>query len=596
MKRFLLIYISLFLFNILSAQEVNFTALAPKIVAVDEVFRLSFTVNAIGEQFIAPSFRDFDSQGPSTSSNYSTQIINGKTKQSVSYSYNYTLRAKRLGKITIGPASITVEGKEYKTSLLTVDVVKSQTPEKKQSDQPARQTDQINDGDLYTRIEVSKRNLYKGEHFLVTIKIYTRLDLARFNDIKLPSYNGFWSQEISTPQQINLQRENVKGKIYNVGVIKKTLLFPQRTGDIVIDPFEIECVIRKQSRSRSVFNDFFGGFESVNKRITSPPVTIKIKELPDGAPANFKAAVGQFSLNSEIDKNEVKANEAITLRITISGNGNLKLIDPLDLKFPPDFEVYDPKVSNNFKSSEAGLRGNISFEYLMIPRHPGDYKIPSVEFNYFDPKSNSYKKANSKVFDIKVLQGEPGAGDVVVSSISKEDVKFLGSDIRYIRTDEIKLKKKGSVLFGNIKFYLAYIIPLTFFLFILIIRRDYIKKRADTRLLLYRRANKVSRKRLKQASLFLKENKREEFCNEVLKAFWGYLSDKLGIPKVDLSKDSVTDELNKFNVDETTISSFMEVIDNCEFDRYSPAGETTKSEAIYNKAANIISKLEQQLK
>lgn len=596
MKRFLLIYISLFLFNILSAQEVNFTALAPKIVAVDEVFRLSFTVNAIGEQFIAPSFRDFDSQGPSTSSNYSTQIINGKTKQSVSYSYNYTLRAKRLGKITIGPASITVEGKEYKTSLLTVDVVKSQTPEKKQSDQPARQTDQINDGDLYARIEVSKRNLYKGEHFLVTIKIYTRLDLARFNDIKLPSYNGFWSQEISTPQQINLQRENVKGKIYNVGVIKKTLLFPQRTGDIVIDPFEIECVIRKQSRSRSVFNDFFGGFESVNKRITSPPVTIKIKELPDGAPANFKAAVGQFSLNSEIDKNEVKANEAITLRITISGNGNLKLIDPLDLKFPPDFEVYDPKVSNNFKSSEAGLRGNISFEYLMIPRHPGDYKIPSVEFNYFDPKSNSYKKANSKVFDIKVLQGEPGAGDVVVSSISKEDVKFLGSDIRYIRTDEIKLKKKGSVLFGNIKFYLAYIIPLTFFLFILIIRRDYIKKRADTRLLLYRRANKVSRKRLKQASLFLKENKREEFCNEVLKAFWGYLSDKLGIPKVDLSKDSVTDELNKFNVDETTISSFMEVIDNCEFDRYSPAGETTKSEAIYNKAANIISKLEQQLK
>jgi len=532
MKRVLLILISLLLIKSLTAQEVRFTAVAPKVVAVGEVFRLSFTVNAVGEQFIAPTFRDFDSQGPSTSSNYSTQIINGKTSQSVSFSYNYTLRAKREGKTTIGPAKITVEGKVYQTNMLTLDVVKGQAPAQQQAAQPSGQTSGqtgvITDQELFARIVVSKTSVFKGEHLLATIKIYTKLDLGGFRDFKLPSYNGFWSQEITTPQQINLRRENVKGQIYNVGVIKKTLLFPQRSGEIIIDPFEIECVVRKKPRTRSVFNDFFGGYETINKSITSPPVKINIKELPDGGPAGFKGAVGQFSLNSSIDKTEAKANEAITLRITISGNGNLKLIDPLDLKFPPDFEVYDPKVSNNFQSSETGLKGNISFEYLMIPRHSGDYKIPSGEFNYFDPKSGSYKKANSRAFNIKVLRGDPGAGDVVVSSISKEDVKFLGSDIRYIRTDDINLKKKGSVLFGNIKFYLAYIIPLLFFLFILILRKDYIKKRADTRLLLNRRANKVSRKRLKQASLFLKENKREEFCNEVLKAFWGYLSDKTG--------------------------------------------------------------------
>ena len=578
------------------AQDIKFTATAPKVVEAGEIFRLSFTVNARGESFIGPLLNNFEYSGPSTSSNFSTQIINGKTKQTASYSYNYTLRAKKEGKFTIGPSKITVDGKQYQTKPVTIDVVKGRAQTTNPNQQADIDNNQISDKDLYTKILISNTNVFKGQHILATIKIYTRLNLGGLGDHTFPSYNGFWSQELPVAQQVTLQRENINGEIFNVGVIKKTLLFPQRTGEIIIDPFEITCAIRKQSKSRSIFDDFFGSVQTTNKRIASPLVKINVKDLPDGQPASYEGAVGQFSLKSSIDRNEVKANEAITLKVILSGNGNLKLIDPLEFEFPPDFEIFEPKVQDNYQATETGLRGIKTFEYLVIPRHAGEFNIPPVEFSYFDPVSNSYKSRKTASYELKVLKGDTGAGDVIISGFSKEDIKYIGSDIRYIRTGEIKLKKQGNIIFGSFKFYLAYIIPLIITLIVLFYRKRVMSKRSDTQLQKNRLASKVSRKRLKKASAFLKDEKREEFCNEILKALWGYLGDKLGIPTSDISRDIVKDELNRREVDEEAINSFTEVIDSCEYDRYAPAGESVHSEIIYKKAAETISRLEQQIK
>ncbi|MFC2097138.1 BatD family protein [Bacteroidota bacterium] len=597
MKSLNTILLFIFLIQGIFAQDVQFNCTSPNVVGLTEVFRLTYTVNTQEENFTPPQIKDFDYNGPSKSSSYNTQIINGKTEQTVLFSYIFTLRAKKVGKFTIGPATITVKGKKYKTKPVTIEVVKGQAPAAEATPQNQNNSNEISSKDLFTRINVSKQNVYKGEYLLAVLKVYTALNLAGFNDSKFPSYDGFWSQEIPTPTQITLQRENINGIIYNVGVIRKTLLFPQRNGEIVIEPFELECLIRKQNTSRSIFDNFFGSSESIKKRIISPGVTIIVTDFPiEGRPGSFKNAVGQFTVMSSLDKQEVKANEAITLTITVSGTGNLKLIDPFNIEFPPDFEVYDPKVTNNNRNTEAGQQGNISFEYLIIPRHAGDYKIPASEFSYFNPLSDSYNRTSSRAFDIKVLKGDPGTGDVVISGFSKEDVKYLGSDIRYIRTDDFKLKKKGNSLFGSISFYLAYIVPLLVFILVLIFRRAYIKKRSDTILLRNKQANKISKKRLKKASVYLKENKREEFCSEVLRALWGYLSDKLSIATSELSKDFVEAELHKLEVDEQTTISFMEVINNCEYDKYSPEGQSTTSEEIYKNAIYIISELEKQLK
>ena len=592
-----------FLLPVLSFAQVTFKATAPRVVAVGEQFRLSYSVNAKGSNFSQPDFGKFSVlSGPNVSSSSSVQIINGNMTQSVSYTYNYIMMATAEGKFTIPPASVVVKGKTYQSNALTIEVVKGSATASTQSNSGGRaaiKTDKSNAGkDVFVAVNVNKKSLYQGESLVADIKVYTRKDLAGFDDIKFPPFTGFWSQDIEAPTQIQLHRENVNGVIYNVGLFKKVLLFPQRSGSITIDPFKITLITQERVRSNNPFDDFFGGsYRRVPVKTASKPVVIKVKPLPDNKPKDFNGAVGRFKMTASIDKNKVKANEAINLKIRITGTGNLKLIKPLNVDFPPDIDVYDPKTSLNTKVTTGGISGSITFTYLFIPRYAGTYRIAPITFSYFDTSTKTYKTITTREFEITV---EKGSGDEemtsgVVQGLSKEEVKFIGKDIRFLKTN-FKLKKIQQPLYNSKLFYLTYILSFILFVLVLIIRRSQIKKNANQAKVKNRKANKVSRKRLKKAAGFMKQNSDEKFYDEVLKAIWGYLSDKLLIPVAELSKDNVSEILEKHNVDKQLITELMQLLDACEFARFAPASVSGGMDEIYKKAGKLISALDQKIK
>jgi len=603
MRRIIFILLSILLTNLNNfSQEAEFTASAPKVISVGEQFRLTFSLNKKASGFRAPDLRNFNILGgPSTSSSSNIQIINGKMIQSFSYTYTYILQATKKGKFTIDPAQVIVNRKQYKSNSLTIEVIEGTSPDASKQSVPSSRENQavpdISNKDLFVRVLTNKRNVYQDEHIVATIKIYSKLNIAGFENVKFPPFNGFWTQEIETPNQISLQRENVNGVIYNSGIIKKTLLFPQRSGEIVIDPFELECVVRQRmTNSRSIFDDFFGTFNNVKKYVKSEPVKIIVKPLPSAKPSSFNGAVGSYSMKASVDKQIAKTNDAITLKVNISGNGNIKLIDPLKIDFPPDFETYDPKISHNVKNSENGSVGNKTFEYLMIPRHSGNYRIPPIEFSYFDTKLKKYKTLTSGEFKISVEKGKEIETGNVVSGFSKEDVKFIGSDIQFIKINDFKLKRKNEILFGSLRFYLSYLIVFFIFLIIFIIRRKQIKQNENIQLVKNRKANKFAKKRLKLALQYLKENNRDQFYEEVLKAMWGYLSDKLNIPVSDLSKDTAFKSLENFEIEKALTEKFLGLIDICEYARFAPSERPSQMDSIYSEAIRIISKLRQKLK
>lgn len=587
MKRF--IYILFILILVLQAvgQDVSFTASAPKVVTVGEQFQLKFVVNAKGTGLKLPDLSNFKIiAGPNTSSGSSIQIINGQMSQSVTYTYTCMMQAAKEGGFTIGEATVTVKGKQYKSNVLSIEVVKS------------KQSGDVNNKDLFVKVLVDKNSVYQGEHIIATIKVYSSLDLVGINNMKFPDYNGFYAQEIETPSQISLHRENVGGQIYNVGLMKKSILFPQRAGEIVIDPFELECIVRQrvQRRSRSIFDDFFGSYQRVNKKVKSAPVKINVKALPANKPESFSSAVGNFKMSAVIDKTDVKTNDAVTLKVKISGNGNVKLVDPPKVDFPPDFETYEPKVATNVKNSISGSAGSKVFEYLLIPRHAGKFRISPLVFSYFDTRLKKYKTISSGEFLINVTKGDESETTNIISGFGKEDVKFIGSDIHYIKKNDFTLARIGTTLFGSLNFYLAYSAGLFIFLVIFVLRRNQIKRNSNVMLVKNRKANKISRKRLKIAYTHLKQNNKEGFYDELLKALWLYLSDKLGISVADLSRDKVMEMLEKYNVDKELIDRFTEITDTCHFARYAPAEGAHQLETAYSDAGNIIGRFERCLR
>lgn len=606
--RYLLILITTVLFSAgVSAQTAKLVASSKNVVAVGEQFRLTYTLNAKGSGLKPPSLSDFDIlAGPHTSQSSSIQFINGQMSQSVTNTYTYILRGKSEGKFTVGPAEITVDGAVIESNSLTIEVVKGASATTQNNgntnsgDNGATQTniEDISGEDLFVRVNVSDKKVYQGEHIYVEIKVYTKLNLAGFEDMKFPAFNGFWSQEIETPSQVNLVRENVNGQIYEVGTLKKLLLFPQRSGELEIEPFELDCVVRQQVRrkSRSIFDNFFGGWQNVQKKVISPKITIQVKDLPGKKPEGFNGAVGDFQLESSIDNREVNTNDAITYKIKISGNGNLKLIDAPKIEFPADFEVYDPKESNNISVSAAGARGSKTIEYLLIPRYAGEFVIPALPLSYFDPKTKSYKTLTTEEYKIKVNKGDGEENTTVVSNLSKEDIRFIGSDIRFLKTEPATFVLKGNHFFGSWPFILLYVASLALFGVVVVLRREAIKRNSNAALVRNRKASKVSKKRLKQAGVYLKEGNKEKFYDEIQKALWGYLSDKLIIPIADLSKDSAREALTRQGAEEELISKFITTMDSCEFARYAPEGLTSGMDSLYADAAQLIDKFEQKLK
>ena len=579
------------------SQQISFTMEAPKVVELGEQFRLAFTVNAKGQNLKLPELSDFlILMGPSTTQSSSFQIINGTSSQSVSFSYLFILKAKKDGKFTINPASININGTTVTSNALTIEVVKgSAKPSGGGTEQPTTTPGSVPKSDLFVKLVVDRKNLYKGDHAMATIKIYSKVNLNGFEDITLPSFEGFWSQDVALPQQISLQRESFNGEIYNVGTLKKTLLFPQQTGTITIDKVKIDCIVQQRvKQAKSFFDDFFDNFANVKVTVTSDPVIVTVNPLPAG-PSDFSGAVGRFDLRSSITSTNVKENDAITLRIDVNGNGNIKLINAPKLKLPADFEVYDPKTQSNYAATAEGLNGNISFEYLFLPRFAGDYTIPPVNFVYFDPVAGRYSTKSSQEFKIHVAKGDGTPTKGVMSSVAKEDVKFLGKDIRFIKQGNVELKPKGEIFFGSIGFYMIYLAGILGLLILYLLYQKQIRENANVARVKNKKASKVALRRLKEANLHLRNGATEKFYEAVTRAFWGYLSDKMTIPFAELNKDRASAGLASHKASETVINRFIQIIDTCEYARFAPGEANNRMVEIYEEACDVMGQMEKEI-
>ena len=620
MKVFFKIFILVLIFFSKSvlADEVKFTASTRMIVEVGKQFQLTYTLNAQGTNFRGPALNDFlVLSGPNTSSSSSIQVINGKMTQSVTNTFTYYLKAIKEGTFTISPASVKAGNKYYRSNTLTIKVVKSETNTKVSQQSIAGQKGQqvqpqtrSETKDVFLKATANKTNPFQGEQVIVTYKIYTKVPIAQISIDKLSSFPGFWSKNLlNDNERLKQSTEIINGEEYITANIRKITLFPQKTAKLEIDPMELECIaqIRKQKTRRITSDPFFDSFfddpffnrsyQNVEKSLKSNPLTINVKPLPlKNKPANFSGAVGNFTFKSSIDRTELKTNEAITLKYTISGKGNIELINKLNVSFPPDFEVYDPKIINRIKTSPLGVSGSCTFEYLLIPRNPGEFNTKPVYFSYFDINTKQYITKSTPDYTIKVEKGSGTLANISYIGVNQEDIKYIGSDIRHIKSNILNLQKINVYFFGSTAFYLLMIIPVVFFILLIIIWKNQTKKRNNISLMKNKKATKVARKNLRKAHAFLKSGSKEEFYIEISQALWGYLSDKFNIPRAELSMDSVNDALLKKKVNKEIIRQFIDTLNNCEFARFAPGDSSSTMDEIYREALEIISKIERELR
>ena len=598
----------LFLVATAHAEDTRFIMSAPNAVENGQQFRLSFTLNDRGNNLQLPPGLSDNFQilmGPSTGQSTSIQMINGRTTTEVTYSYTYILRSIKEGSFEIRPASIEVDGKVIESNSLTIQVVKTQsTPSQQQGNAATAQPDDnqaaevdLGKDNLFVRVDLSKRNAYRGEQIIATVKLYVNpnIPISNFDEVNLPTYEGFYTQDIDVPQQVNFTREVYNDKIYQVGVLKKTILFPQQNGQIKIEPFSMAVLVRQRTAARSFFDDFFDNYRTVKARMTSDPVTVTVKDLPP-APAGFMGGVGDFSISSSISSENVSTNDAVTLTLKITGNGNIRLVRTPELKLPTDFEKYDPRPTDDVKAGNNGVSGTKTIEYLFQPRFEGDYTIPAISFTYFNPASGQYVTKSTQEYSLHVEKGTEEQSATVVSSLRKQDVQLIGKDIRFLKQGKANLHLKGTTFYGSTLFYLIYILSAILFLVIYIVYRKKARENANIALMRNKKANRVATKRLKAAAGFMKQNNNEAFHEAILKAFQGYLSDKLGIPIADLNRETSLAKLREKNVDEEVINDLNEVIDHCEFARYAPSGGSEARHELYKKAEATMSRFEKQIK
>ena len=608
MRKLIFLFIILLIPGINSyADNVRLVAEAPDAVAVGDQFRITYTVNTQDvKSFRASSMKGLDVlAGPYESRMTSSQYVNGKGSTVSSITYTFTVMASNKGSFTITPASIVANGKPITSNVLKIKVLPADQAGSGSSSSKAGASrsqssgTKISANDLIIVGSVNKSNVYEQEALVLTYKIYTLVDLRGFDNVKLPDFKGFQSQEVELPQTKQFTLERYKGKNYHSVIYRQFVLFPQQSGKLTINPARFDASIAKAMQTNDPFDAFFNGGSNVvevKKSIATPQITVNVSALPAGKPANFCGGVGGFTLSSSINSKEVKTNDAITIKLTISGVGNLKLIETPKIEFPKDFEVYDPKVTNKFTLTKGGLSGSKVIEYLAIPRYAGAYKIPSVSFTYFDSNSKSYKTLKTEEYNLKVAKGAGNADQVIANFTNKEDLKVLGSDIRYIKTNDVTLSEKGDFLFGSLLYYLLYIIPACLFIVFVIIYRKQAVENANVAKVRTKKANKVAAKRMKNAEKLFKENKKELFYDEVLKALWGYISDKLNIPVSKLTKDNVDSELTSYGVNADLTKEFLSVLDQCEYARYAPGDPNEAMDKVYSSAIEVVSKMENIIK
>lgn len=586
------------------ADKVSFTASAPEAVVAGEQFRLSYTINSLKVSgFKVPPIKGFDVLiGPSQSEQSSTQIINGNVSSTSSVTYTYILVGNSPGTFKLPSATIVVNGQKTISNTLEIKVL----PPDKESDVRAEnqsrkgaKSGNISSQDLFITSSVSKSSLYEQEAFLLTYKIYTKEPSLRIDGAKFPDFKGFLSQEVEKNGSVHLTQEHYKGKNYLTAIYKQFILFPQQAGKLYIDPVQLEITVGKTIETADPFDAFFNGGSNVieiKKTISTPRTLINVAKLPAGKPTDYSGGVGEFSFSSSIDKQKVKANEALTLKLIISGVGNLKLISNPEIKFPADFEVYDPKVDLQTQLTAKGIAGNKVIEYLIIPRNPGKFKIPSASFSYFDINSKTYKTVKTEEYDLEIEKGNGSSNQSVANFTNKENLKVLGEDIRFIKQNEVSLHSKDDIFFGSMLFYLFYIVPALTFIFALIIYNKQAKENLNVAKVRTKKANKIAITRMKVAKKLLSSNQKEDFYNEVLKALWGYTSDKLNIPVSRLSKDNIEEQLKKCDVESILIEEFIHVLNECEFARFAPGDAHQAMDKIYASSIELISKMENSIK
>lgn len=590
------------------ADEVSFVISAPKTVVAGQNFNVSYKVNRGNVNNPTVTFNDFQElAGPYRSSYMSQNTINGITKTEYTVTFTYTLVTEKEGTFTLPAATIEVGGNKYSSNTASVKVL---PPDKTQSTNSRSRRDSrdsgsssvnIADDELFMRAILSKTTVYEQEALLLTFKAYTLVNLSSLNTPNI-DIKDCVLQSVDLPQNKSADIEHYNGRNYAVYTWQQFVLFPQKSGEIVIPSIEFDAVAAMETRMQGAnnpFDLFFNGgsrYIDVKKKLRTAPLKLNVNALPSGKPAGFSGGVGRFNVKSSLSTNELKANEAVTLRLVISGVGNMKLIKTPEIEFPESFELYDPKIENRFKLTSSGFQGEKIIEYLAIPRHAGEFIIPSLKFSYFDTESKEYKTIDTESYTLKVAKGKEGSNEAVASFVSKEELKMLGQDIRYMKSGTVKLQKRDDYFFASTTYWLCYIIPLLLFALYIMLYHKQMKDNADITGMRTKKANSIAVKRLKVSQKLLKENNKEQFYDEILKALWGYLSDKLNIPVSRLTKDNVAVELSARAVNTDIISELEAILNECEFARYAPGDAAAAMDNVYKKAMDIIGKMENTIK
>ncbi len=595
-----------FTFLPLAAMAQQITGRAPSQVAVGEQFRLTYTVNTDDVSgFRAGNIPDaFDVlMGPSTSTQSSYQMVNGHTSSSSSVTYTYILSATKNGSFTIPAAHASVHGKTIRSNELHIKVsgtAQSNSGNTGGQRSPSGNTQMraagshISGSDLFIKVSANKSHVHEQEPILLTYKVYTLVDLTSLNG-KMPDLKSFYTREVPLPQQKSFKVESLNGRPYRTVTWQQYVMFPQTTGKLEIPSITYEGMVVLQNRNVDPFEAFFNGgsgYVEVKKEITAPGITITVDPLP-AHPTGFSGGVGTFTLTAQLDKNEVKANDPVTMRVIVSGTGNLKLIKQPVVNLPKDFDKYDAKITDKTKLTTSGMEGSMIYDILMVPRHQGKYEVPPVEFTYFDTQTNTYKTLRSQSFTLDVAKGD---GSSSVATYTGEEVKQLNKDIRYIKTENTPLRAVGDYFFGSVFYWVSLAVLLAVFISLFIIFRHRAVENANIGKMRGKRANKVAVRRLRVANKLLKAGKQNEFYDEVLRALWGYVGDKLDMPVTQLSRDNISLRLTARGVDNDTVTQFIGALDECEYARYAPGDASGNMNKVYDAAIQAIMKIEEFMK
>lgn len=615
MKRFSTILLTLFVTVAAFAQN-TFVVDAPNVVTVDENFRIVFTADGRISDFNWPGSEQFTVVwGPQSGSMSSTSIVNGKRTSTHQETRTYIVQANGAGKFTLPGATATIGKQEYSTGSFTIEVVGSQDQAQNQMQQSQGQQSQgqqmqsqsqagsassgtVANKDIFLALSVNKTSVVKGEPLTATLKLYTRADIQAFEDVHFPTFNGFWSKETEAPQNIEFVRENVNGTIYNAALLRRYMLIPQQTGKIVIDPAEMVCLVRvmsQNSQSSSFFDSFFDSYQTIRKRLNTQAVTINVRQLPAGAPASFAGGVGNFKMEVTQGAGQLKTHEAGSLVVKISGRGNISMLEAPKINFPPDFEVYDIKTSEDI--SADGTSGSKTFEYPFIPRSYGDFTVEPVNYSYYDIAKGNYATLTSGELSFHVEKGEEiDGGGVAVPGVARQGVKNLNSDIRFIHTGNAGLRGKDEFFAGSMLFWILLAVVAVLY-FASDKALNFLEdRRSDVAGNRKRRANKMAKMRLRQAGEYLRNNLNTAFFEELHKAVLGYVADKLLIPAADLSKERIIEAYADKGVCGDAVDQLIALLNECEQARYAPDASVSHKEELYAQALDVISQLDSQVK